>query len=153
MFTKVRGRFCGVDGYVDIAPDPNECRVEVAIDMASVESGDTARDAHLRSADLFDVERYPASTFTGTTRGWTGSSGILDGVLTIKDLPRPVQLQVTYLGAVTDPWGGQRAIFSAATTVNREDWGITWNMPLASGGLLVSKEIQLEIELETVRDD
>jgi polyisoprenoid-binding protein YceI len=153
MFTKIRGRFRGVDGYVDIGPHPNESRVEVTIDMASVESGDIARDTHLRSLDLFDVDRYPAATFTGTTRGWKGSNGMLDGVLTIKDLPRLVQLQVTYLGTVTDPWGSQRAAFSAATTVNREDWGIAWNMPLASGGLLVSKEIQLEIELETVRDD
>jgi polyisoprenoid-binding protein YceI len=153
MFTKVRGRFRGVDGHVHIAPDPTKSSVEVTIDMASVESGDTARDTHLRSGDLFDVERYPAATFTGTTRHWTGSSGKLDGILTIKDRTRPVQLQVTYLGTVTDPWDAQRAVFSAATTINREDWGITWNMPLASGGLLVSKEIQLEIELETVRDD
>src|SRR5262249_20719633 len=140
MFTKVRGRFRGVEGYVDIGPDPNESRVEVTIDMASVESGDTARDAHLRSGDLFDVARYPVATFTGTTRAWKRSSGVLSGVLTIKDLPRLVEMQVSYLGTVTDPWGGQRSVFSATTTVNREDWGITWNMPLAGGGLLVSKE-------------
>ena len=74
------------------------------------------------------------------------------GELTLKGVTRPVELEVTALGVVTDPWGGERAVFSASGTLNRHDWGITWNMPLAGGGLLVSRDIHLEIELETVLD-
>jgi polyisoprenoid-binding protein YceI len=152
LFTKVRGRFRGVDGFVSIAPEPNDSTVEVTIDMASVDSGDPTRDNHLRSADLFDVERFPVATFRGRASDWSRHAGKLKGTLTIKNEARPVDLAVTYLGTVTDPWGGERAIFSASATINREDWGITWNMPLAAGGVLVSNEIQLELDLETVRD-
>lgn len=151
-FTKVRGRFRGVEGVIEVAEDPNDTTVEVTIDMASVESGDQARDDHLRSPDLFDVERFPTARFTGSARGWSGRTGRLVGELTIRDVTRPVDLDVEYLGFVTDPWGGHRAIFSASGTVNREDWGISWNMVLEAGGLLVSKEIRLELELEAVHE-
>jgi polyisoprenoid-binding protein YceI len=150
MFNKVRGRFRGVDGFVQIGADPNDTTVEVTIETATVESGSAARDDHLRSPDYFDVEHFPTATFRGQARAWSGRRGSLVGDLTIKDVTRPVELVVDYLGTVTDPWGGQRAIFSARGTVNREDWGLTWNMPLSNGGLLVSKDIQLELELETV---
>lgn len=152
VFTKVRGRFRGVEGFVNIAENPNDSTVEVTIDMASVESGDSTRDDHLRSADLFDVERFPIATFKGQARDWVGGDGNLVGELTIREIAGPIELEVKYLGAVTDPWGGQRAIFSASGTLDREDWGIAWNMPLAGGGLLVSKQIQIELELETVRE-
>jgi polyisoprenoid-binding protein YceI len=150
VFTKVRGRFLAVDGYVDIALDPNDSVVDVTIDMASVDSGDATRDVHLRSGDLFDVDRFPTATFRGGPRGWTGRRGKLVGDLRIKEVTRTVELDVTYLGAVADPWGGQRAIYSAWTMIDREAWGLDWNMPMAGGGLLVSKEIRLELELETV---
>jgi polyisoprenoid-binding protein YceI len=150
MLTKVRGRFRGVEGIVHVAEDPDETTVEVTIDMASVDSGDDTRDEHLRSADLFDVANHPVATFQGTARDWVGTSGRLAGDLTIKGVTRPVVLDVEYVGYATDPWGGQRAVFSAAGRLNREDWGIGWNMVLDSGGLLVSKEIRLELEIETV---
>jgi polyisoprenoid-binding protein YceI len=153
LFTKVRGRFRTVEGYVDIAADPNDSTVEATIDMASVDSGDEARDQHLRSADLFYVAEYPIAIFTGRAYGWSGGGrGKLRGDLTIKGVTNSVELEVICRGAVVDPWGGQRAVLSATGTINREDWGITWNMPLASGGVLVSKEIQIELELETIRD-
>src|SRR5690606_15131049 len=82
----------------------------------------------------------------------SGSRGTVQGDLTLKGVTRPVELDVEYLGFVTDPWGGERAIYSASASINREDWGITWNMALEAGGLLVSKEIRLELELETVRE-
>ena len=151
LFNKVRGRFPGVRGFVDIAPDPAASTVEVTIDMGSVDSGHDARDEHLRSSDLFDVERFPTATFRGAAREWVGAHGKVAGALTLRDVTRPVVLDVAYLGVVADPWGGERAIFSASATLDREDWGITWNMPLAGGGLLVSKEIRVEVELETVR--
>jgi len=150
MLTKVRGRFRGISGAVRVAEDPNDTTVEVAIDMASVDSGDDTRDDHLRSADLFDVANHPVATFRGTARGWTGTSGKLAGDLTIKGITHPVVLDVDYLGYATDPWGGQRAVFSASGNLLREDWGVGWNMVLDSGGLLVSKEIRLELEIETL---
>jgi len=137
VFNKVRGRFRSLEGYVDVA---------------SVDSGDAARDDHLRSAELFDVERFPTATFRGRAHRWSANTGTVVGELTLKGVTRPVELEVTALGVVTDPWGGERAVFSASGTLNRHDWGITWNMPLAGGGLLVSRDIHLEIELETVLD-
>ncbi|HEX4983512.1 MAG TPA: YceI family protein [Ilumatobacteraceae bacterium] len=149
--TKVRGRFTGVAATVVIADEIAASSVEVVIDMASVSSGDQSRDDHLRSADLFDVENHPVATFRSAGIVTNGSSGSIAGELTIKGVTRPVTLDVEYLGHVTDPWGGERAVFSANTTINREQWGLTWNMLLEAGGLLVSKEIRLEIEVELVR--
>jgi len=148
--TKVRGRFTGVAGTVTIGERPDDSRVEVTIDMASVSSGDRARDEHLRSADFFDVEQHPTATYRSTGVAITGTSGRMDGELTIKGITRPVRLHVDYLGHAADPWGNDRAVFSAAGTLNREDWGLTWNMVLEAGGLLVSKEIRLELEVELV---
>ena len=150
MLTKVRGRFTGVAGTITVADEPGESTVEITIDMASVESGSQARDDHLRSADFFDAARHPTATFSGHAAGWQGTRGQLAGELTIRGITRPVTLQAEYLGHVADPWGGQRAIFTAAGTLNREDWDLTWNMPLDGGGLLVSREIRIEIEAEAV---
>jgi len=150
MLTKVRGRFTGVTGTIVVADEPGESTVEVTIDMASVESGSQARDDHLRSADFFDTARHPTAAFCGRAAEWQGTQGLLAGDLTIRGITRPVTLQVGYLGHVADPWGGQRAIFTARGILNREDWGLTWNMPLDGGGLLVSKDIGIEIEAEAV---
>ena len=151
MLSKVRGRFVGVSGAVAVADDPAASRLTVTIDMASVDSGDRARDDHLRSADFFDVEHHPVATFRSTAIARRGTRGTVTGDLTLKDVTRPVTLEVEYLGHARDPWGGDRAAFSAHATLNREDWGLTWNMLLDGGGLVVSKEIRLEIELEAVR--
>jgi polyisoprenoid-binding protein YceI len=150
MLTKVRGRFTTVTGTITVAEEPAESTAEVTIDMASVQSGSQARDDHLRSPDFFDAARHPTATFSGRAAGWQGTRGLLAGQLTIRGITRPVTLQAEYLGHVADPWGGQRAVFAAEGTLNREDWGLTWNMPLDGGGLLVSKEIRIEIELEAV---
>lgn len=150
-FTKVRGRFTGVRGTVTVAEDPADSQLEVVIDMASVSSGDQARDDHLRSADFFDIERHPAATFTSTAVRWTGTRGAVTGDLTIAGVTRPVTLDVEFAGVARDPWGQDRAVFSASAQVNREDWGLTWNLALEAGGLLVSRDIRLEIEVETVR--
>ena len=150
MVTRVRGRFTDVTGTVVIAPHLDDSRVEVIINMASVESGSEARDEHIKSPELFDVQQFPTATFRSTTVDWRGISGVIHGDLTIHGVTRPVDLAVTFEGYVRDPWGGDRGIFSANTKVNREDFGITWNVALDAGGLLVSKDIQIEIELETV---
>ena len=150
MLTKVRGRFTGVTGAIVVAEEPGESTVEVTIDMASVDSGSQARDDHLRSADFFDAGRHPTAAFSGRVADWQGTGGWLAGQLTIRGVTRPVTLELEYLGHVADPWGGQRAIFTAEGTLNREDWGLTWNMPIDGGGLLVSKDIRIEVEAEAV---
>ena len=150
MVTKVRGRFTGVTGTVEVGEDLRASRVDVTIDMASVESGSEARDEHLRSAELFDVANYPTATFQSVDVEWRGTRGTVHGDLTIHGVTKRVPLEVEFEGYVRDPWGGDRAFFSARTRVNREDFGVTWNVALEAGGVLVSKEIQIEINLETV---
>jgi len=152
MLTKVRGRFSKISGTFEIGDDPSESSVEVTIDMNSVESGSRDRDDHLRSSDFFDVANFPEATFRSTSLTWSGAEANIEGELTIVGITRPVSLDVVYVGSVGDPWGGQRAVFSASTEVNREDWGLTWNVALEAGGVLVSKKIRIEIELEAVRD-
>src|SRR6266511_2403728 len=125
MLTKVRGRFTDVTGTVRIAENPAESRVDVAA--------------------------HPTATFRSTGVDWRGTDATVHGDLTIHGVTRPVPLEVSFLGVVRDPWGNDRAVFSACTRINREDFGLTWNMVLETGGLLVSKEIQIEIEVETIR--
>ena len=151
--TKVRGRFTEVDGTVTIREPLDMSEVHVVIDMASVSSGSQARDEHLRSDDFFDVANHPQAVFRSTGVVTQGAEARMPGELTIKGVTRPLTLDAEYLGHATDPWGAERAVFSASGTINREDWGLTWNMALEAGGLLVSKEIRLEIEVELVRSD
>ena len=148
--TRVRGRFVGIDGEVRIGDAVDQSSVEVTIDMASVDSGDPSRDEHLRSEDFFDVERHPTARFRSLGLTVEGERGVLAGELTLKDITRPVELAVEYLGHATDPWGNERAVFTASGRINREDWGLTWNMVLDAGGLLVSKQIDLEIDVELI---
>jgi polyisoprenoid-binding protein YceI len=153
MLTKIRGRFANVTGTVVIADDPAESSVSVLIDMTSVESGSQERDAHLRSADFFDVEHHPTATFESIDMDWHGGDrAVVHGELTIVGVTREVALDVRFVGGTPDPWGNLRSVFSARAELDREDWGLTWNMPLEAGGLLVSKRIQLEIESELIRD-
>jgi polyisoprenoid-binding protein YceI len=148
MVSKVRGGFADIAGSIVVAEDPKDSTVEVTIQMASVSSGTDDRDAHLKSEDFFDVEQYPTMTFTSTSVEPDGSSWKLTGDLTIKDVTRPVTLDFEFLGISADPWGNAKAAFSATAEVAREDWGLTWNVPLEGGGVLVSKHIKLEIEAQ-----
>lgn len=150
MVTKVRGRFTDVRGSVTVAEDFQLSGVDVTIGMASVDSGNPTRDEHLRSAELFDVDRFPDATFRSTSVKWRGRGGIVTGDLTIHGVTRSVDLDVVFEGYVRDPWGGDRAIFSAVAEVNREDYGVTWNVALEAGGVLVSKDIKITIDIETV---
>jgi polyisoprenoid-binding protein YceI len=149
--TKIRGRFTGVNGTITIADPIEDSSVDVTIAMVTVDSGDRTRDDHLRSADFFDVEQHPTATFRSTAVTVTDGAGRLWGELTIKDVTRPVELDVAFVGRVTDPWENDRLVFSASALINREDWGLTWNMVLEAGGWLVSKEIRLEIDVELIR--
>lgn len=149
--TKVRGRFTDVTGTVRLGDALDDVAVDIVIDMASVSSGSDDRDEHLRSSDLFDIADHPTATFRSTRAAVDGTSATLVGELTIKGVTREVALDVDYLGHARDPWDNDRAVFSASTTVDRTDWGVSWNMPLAAGGFVVSKEIRLEIEVELIR--
>lgn len=150
---KTRGRFTDIDGVVHIAADPTASTVDVVIAMSSVESGLTSRDDSLRSANWFDVDSHPTARFRSTAITLDGTGGTITGDLTLKGVTRPVVLDVEYLGYARDPWGNDRAAFSAAASINREDWGVTNTMALDSGRLLVSRRIQLEFELELIRQE
>lgn len=148
MVSKVRGGFADISGTINVAEQPEDSSVLVTIATASVSSGTADRDAHLVSPDFFDVENYPEIRFVSTSVEPAGSSWKLVGDLTIKDVTRPVTMDFTFLGITTDPWGNAKAAFSASTEVEREAWGLTWNVALEGGGVLVSKKVKLEIEVQ-----
>lgn len=152
MVTKVRGTFGEFDGKVEVAEDPTASRVDVSIAAESVRTGSPERDAHLRSPDFFDVENYPQLKFVSTGVERDGDQWKLLGDLTIKGVTRPVVLDVTFEGTATNPFGKTVAAFTASTEVEREDWGLTWNLALEAGSVLVSKKARIEIETELVRD-
>jgi polyisoprenoid-binding protein YceI len=151
MITKVRGRFTDVRGRITIAEEPENSHVEVEIGAGSVSTGNDDRDAHLKSGDFFDVEHYPTITFASTAvRERPDNTWEVDGNLTVHDVTRPVQLQVDFDGGGPSPFGDQRIGFSAATDVNREDFGLTYNMVLESGGVLVGKTARIELSVQAV---
>lgn len=152
MVTKVRGSFQDVAGVATIGEDPTDSGVEVTLQAASITTRNGDRDAHLRSPDFFDVENHPTITFRSTgVRQLTGGRFVLDGDLTIKGVTRPVGLDVEFEGLTGDPWGGQRAAFTASAEIDREAWGLNWNVALESGGWLVSKKVKLELDVQLVR--
>ena len=151
MVSKVRGAFSGVSGTVTVADDLNESAVEVEIDPATIDTRDAGRDEHLRSADFFGTDEHPTITYVSTSLRKDGADWVLDGDLTIKGVSRPVRLDVEFLGAITDPWGGSRLGFTAAGELDREEWGLNWNQALEAGGVVVGKKATLEIEAELVK--
>jgi len=154
MVSKTRGRFGDFEGTIVIAEEPLDSSVAVTIDAASIDSRTPDRDAHLRSADFLDVENHPTLSFRSVAvRHVGGDDFAVDGELTIRGVTRAVTLAMELEGVVADPWGGQRLGFSAHTEIDREDWGLTWNMALEAGGVVVSKKVKIEIEGEAVRQD
>ena len=151
VVTKVRGTFEKVDARIRVGETLDASALEVTVDVASLTSRDEKRDAHLRSADFFDAEKFPTMTFSSTAvkAGGRGHFAVT-GDLTIRDQTRPLTLDVEFLGTEKTPWGTSVAVISAAAEIDREEWGLTWNVALESGGVLVSKKIQLEIEAEIV---
>ena len=147
----IRGRFTEVLGQVDVAQDPSDSSIEAVIATASVDSGSGDRDDHLRSAEHLDVDRHPTAVFRSTDVHWKGLRGQVAGQLTLVGVTNTVELEVIYRGTVLDPWGVHRSVFSARGVINRDDWGVSWNVTLDGGGLLVSRYIGVEIEVETVR--
>lgn len=153
MITTVKGRFTDVSGTVKIDDaDPARSEVDVTINAASIDTREQQRDTHLRSADFFDVEKYPTITFR-STRVEPGQDGRLKvvGDLTIRGVTKSVTLDVAPEGRAKDPWGGERAGFSASTRINRSDFGLTWNQALETGGVMVGDRIDIAIDVEAVR--
>ena len=153
VIAKVRGQFSRWTGTVT-APDGDFGRasMDVVIDTTSIDTGVGDRDAHLRSPDFFDVERYPEITFKSTEVARTAGDRLrVTGDLTIKGVARAVVLDVEQLGLVKDPWGNERAAFSATTAIDRKDFGLTWNQVLETGGVMVGDRIDIAIEIEAVR--
>jgi len=154
LMAKVRGSFPGVSGVATVAEVPEESTLEIEIDTTTIDTKDPNRDAHLRSNDFFSVEDHPTISFRSTAvRPDEGENEWkVDGDLTIKGVTRPVTVDVEFLGAGIDPWGNQRIGFSGVVLeVNREDWGLTWNAALETGGFLLSKSVRLEIEAELIK--
>jgi polyisoprenoid-binding protein YceI len=150
MIAKVRGRFREFSGTIYIADDPEQSWVEVTINAASIDTGDADRDQHLKAPDFLDVERYPAITYLSRSVRAAGDRWLVDGELTVRDVTKPVTLSVEYCGAATDPWENLRAAFLATTEINREDFAVSWNQVLESGGFLVGKGIKIEVDVEAV---
>lgn len=158
MITTVRGRFSEVSGWVEAdEANPENSRVEVEIDASSIDTRVGDRDTHLRSEDFLDVERHPKITFRSKriegAHAQEGDEFRVVGDLTIRGETREVVLDARYEGRGTDPWGGERAGFGATTRIDRRDWGLTWNQALETGGILVSNEIDIELEVQAVRED
>ena len=154
LMAKVRGKFSGVSGAATVAEVPEASTLEIEIDTTTVDTGDATRDGHLRSNDFFGAEDHPTISFRSTAvRPDEGESHWkVDGELTIRGVTRAVTVDLEFLGGAIDPWGNQRIGFSGVVPeVNREDWGLTWNAALETGGFLLSKSVRLEIEAELVR--
>jgi polyisoprenoid-binding protein YceI len=149
MVSKTKGRFSDVSGTVVIGEDPVDSSVEVTIGVASIDTRDATRDGHLLSPDFFDAEQHPTITYRSTkVTPAGGNRWTVEGDLSVHGVTRPVALEVTFEGAAKDPWGGERLGFTAKAEVDREDFGLTWNQALETGGVLVGKKIRIELNVE-----
>lgn len=156
MITTVKGRFTDVQGTIRTSDqDPAARGADVTIAAASLSTGTEQRDQHLRSGDFFDVEKFPTLTFRAKRVDGApttpGDEFTVVGDLTIRDVTKEVTLQATFEGTGKDPWGNEKASFSASTKVDRRDFGLTWNAALETGGVLVSNDIKISIEVQAVK--
>ncbi|MEO3934629.1 YceI family protein [Pseudarthrobacter sp. ATCC 49987] len=149
--SKVRGRFNEAAAEARVGDSLADASLHASIKTASFDSGDANRDAHVRGADFFDVEKYPEMTFRATGIRGDGEDYVLTGDLTIRDVTKPVDLEVEFTGIAVDPFGATRAGFSAETDISRKEFGLTWNAALEAGGLLVSDKVKISVEAAMVK--
>ena len=149
--SKVRGRFNDASAEARVHDSLADASLHATVKTASFDSGDANRDAHVRGPDFFDVEKYPDMTFRATGIRGDGDDYVLTGDLTIRDVTKPVELEVEYTGVAVDPFGATRAGFSAETDISRKEFGLTWNAALEAGGLLVSDKVKINVEAAMVR--
>jgi polyisoprenoid-binding protein YceI len=150
LLSKVRGRFNEFDGTIEFdESNPTNSRVDVTIHARSIDTGETDRDNHLRNADFFDIEKYPTLTFKSTSVTPRGNHAYdVAGDLTIHGVTRQVTLPASFLGAAQDPWGNTKLVFEAELTLNRKDFGLTWNAALETGGFLVGDEVKVSLAIQ-----
>ena len=152
MVTKVRGQFNEFEATAHVDTDqPANSSVEVTIQTASITTGNADRDGHLRSGDFFDAEQYPTIAFRSTDVRRDGEDWVVTGDLTIKDVTRPITIEFEENGTAVDPFGNTRVGFEGEVTVNRKDWGLTWNAGLEAGGVLVSEKVKLEFDISAIK--
>ncbi|MFJ4174115.1 YceI family protein [Microbacterium sp. NPDC089696] len=148
MISKVRGTF-GAKSATLVAPEnPLDATVEASVDVTSVDTKDEGRDQHLRSADFFDSENFPTMDFVSTGARAENGELLVDGDLTIRGITKPVTFEVDFGGFGSDPWGNYKAGASAKAVINREDFGLTWNAALETGGVLVGKDVTINLDLQ-----
>ena len=154
MVTKVRGAFTDFEGSLTLdGANPSASSISLTAQLASVDTGTADRDAHLRSADFFDVENNPTMTFTSTSvKQSDDDEFVLVGDLTIKGVTRSVEVEVELDGIVTDPFGNTRAGFEGEAEISRKDFGLTWNVPLDGGGVLVSDKIKIQLDVSATKN-
>lgn len=151
MVTKVRGNFEGVSGTIEAGSNPESSAVTVEFDAATIDTRVADRDAHLRGPDFLDAETYPTIRFASTAVSHVdGGTFRMTGDLTVRGVTKPITFDFHYLGNSEDPWGQERALFEAHATFAREEWGLTWNAPLEKGGVLVSKDFEVEMNVSAV---
>ena len=151
LLTKVRGHFSDFEGTIEYnEADPERSVVNITIQAASVDTRERDRDNHLRSADFFDVEKFPTLTFRNTAITRKGERFDVAGDLTIRGVTRPVTFDVTSLGKARDPWGNERIAFEAEATINRKDFGLNWNAALETGGFLVGDEVKISLSAQAI---
>ncbi|CAB4728418.1 MAG: polyisoprenoid-binding protein [Actinobacteria bacterium] len=152
MVTTVRGSFKEFEGsaHIDTA-NPAASSVKLTIQAASIDTGVADRDGHLRTGDFFEIEKYPTLTFVSTSVSRDGTDWAITGDLTIKDVTKSVTIDFEETGSAQDPYGNVRAGFEGATTINRSDWGLTFNAALETGGVLVSEKVKLEFDISAIK--
>jgi len=151
MVSKVRGRFGTFTGTITIAEDPLKSKVEASADVTSVSTGDATRDAHLKTADFFDTEKYPTIDLVSTGIDKDGDDYTLHTDLTVNGVTKPVDFELEFDGVSPDPWGGTRAGFTAEAEISRKEWGLEFNMTLDTGGVVIGDKVKIEIEVEAVK--
>ena len=151
MVSKVRGRFTSFSGEIVTAQDPTQSSVTAEIDLSSISTGQEQRDEHIKSADFFEVETYPTMTYRSTGIKVEDGEYVLDGDLTLKGVTRNVPLRLELNGFGADPYGGYRAGFTATGEINRREFNVNFNAPMANGGVVVADKIQLHLEIEAVK--
>jgi len=151
LMSKVRGTFTSFQGELDIAENPLESSVTATIDLSSVDTRNTDRDKHLRSADFFSVDEETSMSFASSSVRYDGDDLVATGDLTIKGVSKPVDLKLEFLGVQSDPYGNTRVGFEATTTISRKDWGIVTNVPLDGDRLMIGDTVNVFIAIEAVR--
>ncbi len=149
MVAKVRGSFGDFSAEITVGDNPLESSLSAVVQMASIDTGNGDRDGHLRTNDFFAIEEFPTMTLASTSFVEGGDGAYtMNADLTIKGVTRPVAFELEFAGTGKDPWGNTKAGFSASATINRKDFGIEWNAPLETGGVLVGEQVKIEIDAE-----